>query len=45
MKSTPPIYDRRRLEMLVAQHRLQVYLTQKKAVKHSHRHTGVKAPR
>ncbi len=45
MRNTPPIYDRRRLEMLVAQHRLRVYLTQKKAAKHSRRYAGVKAPR
>ena len=45
MKTTPPIYDRRRLEMLVAQHRLHVYLTQKKAAKSSRCNAGVKAPR
>lgn len=45
MKTTPPVYDRRRLEMLVAQHRLRVYLEQKKAAKYSRRNAGVKAPR
>lgn len=45
MNTTPPIYDRRRLEALVAQHRLRVYLAQKKAVKNSRLKAGVKAPR
>lgn len=45
MTTTPPIYDRRRLEALVAQHRLRVYLAQKKAAKNSRRNAGVKAPR
>jgi len=45
MKTTPPVYDRRRLEMLVAQHRLRVYLMQKKAAKNHRRNAGVKAPR
>ena len=35
MIHTPPIYDRRRLETLVAQHRLRVYLAQKKAARKS----------
>jgi len=45
MKVTPPIYDRRRLEALVAEHRLRVYLQQKKAAKSRHHTAGVKAPR
>ena len=45
MTSTPPIYDRRRLEALVMQHRLRVYLAQKKAAKHSRRNADVKASR
>ena len=45
MKTTPPIYDRRRLEALVAQHRMRVYLEQKKTAKSARRPTGVKAPR
>ena len=45
MKTTPPIYDRRRLETLVAQHRMRVYLSQKKTAKSGRRHAGVKAPR
>lgn len=45
MKITPPVYDRRRLEALVAEHRLRVYLTQRKAAKNSRRTAGVKAPR
>ncbi len=45
MKTTPPIYDRRRLEVLVAQHRLRVHLAQKKAAKSGRCHAGVKAPR
>ena len=44
MKVTPPIYDRRRLEALVAEHRLRVYLQQKKAAVRR-RNAGVKAPR
>ena len=45
MIHTPPIYDRRRLETLVAQHRLRVYLAQKKAAHKSRTNAGVKAPR
>ena len=45
MKMTPPLYDRRRLEALVMQHRLRVYLEQKKTAKSGRCHTGVKAPR
>lgn len=45
MKHTPPIYDRRRFETLVAQHRLRVYMAQKKAAKHGRTTAGVKAPR
>jgi len=45
MKTTPPIYDRRRLEALVAQHRLRVYLAQKKMAKNGRYKAGVKAPR
>lgn len=45
MTTTPPIYDRRRLEALVAQHRLRVYLSQKKAAKTGRRNADVKASR
>lgn len=45
MQLTPPVYDRRRLEKLVAQHRLRVYLAQKKAARGGRAKAGVKAPR
>lgn len=45
MTATPPIYDRRRLEALVTQHRLRVYLAQKKAIKRGRRNADVKASR
>ena len=45
MTPTPPIYDRRRLEVLVAQHRLRVYLAQKKATKNRRHNADVKASR
>ena len=37
----PPLYDRRRLEALVMEHKVRVHLEQRKAKKHA----GVKAPR
>lgn len=45
MKTTPPIYDRRRLEALVARHRLRVHLELRKTAKSGRRNAGVKAPR
>lgn len=44
MQTTPPMYDRRRLEALVARHKLRVHLEQRKMTK-SRRNAGVKAPR
>ena len=44
MQTTPPIYDRRRLEALVARHKLRVHLEQRKMAK-GRRNAGVKAPR
>ena len=41
----PPLYDRRRLETLVMEHKLRVHLEQKKAGKTRLNHAGVKAPR
>lgn len=43
MTSTPPLYDRRRLEVLVNAHKLRVHLKQKKAKQSPN--AGVKAPR
>lgn len=40
-----PIYDRRRLEELVMEHRMRVHLQQKKTSKSSVAKSGVKAPR
>lgn len=45
MNHTPPIYDRRRLEALVARHRLRVHLEQRKTAKSRRHNAGVKAPR
>lgn len=44
-KHQPPLYDRRRLEELVMQHRLRVHLAQKKAGTARRGMPGVKAPR
>ena len=45
MHKNVPLYDRRRLEALVTEHKTRVHAMQKAAVK-KHRHTaGVKAPR
>lgn len=41
----PPLYDRRRLEALVMEHKVRVHLEQKQAAKRRHHHAGVKAPR
>lgn len=41
----PPIYDRRRLEQLVTEHKLRVHLAQKKGGKPYAEKSGVKAPR
>lgn len=43
MNTTPPLYDRRRLEALVTAHKLRVHLEQKKAKKATN--AGVKASR
>ncbi|MBQ4332635.1 MAG: hypothetical protein IJC33_02510 [Clostridia bacterium] len=40
-----PLYDRRRLEALVMEHRMRVHLEQKKAGKAPAKKAGVKAPR
>lgn len=40
-----PVYDRRRLEELVMEHRVRVHLQQKKASRASVTKSGVKAPR
>ena len=45
MEHTPPIYDRRRLEALVARHKMRVHLEQRKAAKSGRRNAGVKASR
>ena len=45
MVTPPPIYDRRRLEQLVTEHKLRVYLARKKHGKHPMDMSGVKAPR
>ena len=45
MTRTPPIYDRRRFETLVARHRLRVHLAQRKAGRKDRVNAGVKAPR
>lgn len=45
MITPPPIYDRRRLEQLVTEHKLRVYLARKKSGKHPMETSGVKAPR
>ncbi len=42
---TPPLYDRRRLEALVMEHKLRVHLEQKGAAKPRQHTAGVKAPR
>ena len=41
----PPLYDRRRLETLVMEHKVRVHLEQKKAAKHRPSYAGVKASR
>ena len=41
--STPPLYDRRRLETLVIAHKLRVHLKQRKDKQVAN--AGVKAPR
>lgn len=43
--SNVPLYDRRRLETLVMEHKVRVHLEQKKAAKHRPGIAGVKAPR
>ncbi|MBR5524782.1 MAG: hypothetical protein IKU51_05920 [Clostridia bacterium] len=40
-----PTYDRKRLEVLVMEHRLRVHRTQKKSAGSRKRDSGVKAPR
>lgn len=44
-KTALPLYDRRRLEALVMEHRMRVHLEQKKAGKTRTKKAGVKAPR
>ena len=41
----PPIYDRRRLEQMVTEHKIRVHMARKKGIKHAHNTSGVKAPR
>lgn len=45
LPSNIPLYDRRRLETLVMEHKVRVHLEQKKAAKNRLSHAGVKAPR
>lgn len=45
MKREAPLYDRRRLEALVAAHKMRVHLMRKTAGKNRRLVTGVKAPR
>lgn len=45
LKQDSPLYDRRRLEQLVMEHKMRVHLEQKKAVKGRTGLSGVKAPR
>lgn len=45
MPSRPPLYDRRRLEALVMEHKVRVHLEQKKAAKNRQKYAGVKALR
>ncbi len=45
MPPRPPLYDRRRLEALVMEHKVRVHLEQKKVAKHRQGYAGVKAPR
>lgn len=40
----PPVYDRRRLEQLVAEHKWRVHMNRRKGVKRENT-SGVKAPR
>ena len=41
----PPVYDRRRLEQLVAEHKWRVHMTHRKGAKQAPETSGVKAPR
>lgn len=45
LKQQSPLYDRRRLEALVMEHKMRVHLEQKKAEKNRQGYSGVKAPR
>ena len=45
MKQQAPMYDRRRLEAMVAAHKMRVHLMQKAAGKSRLHTAGVKAPR
>ena len=45
LKQASPLFDRRRLEELVMEHKLRVHLEQKKAAKSRPGLSGVKAPR
>lgn len=41
----PPVYDRRRLEQLVAEHKWRVHMARRKGGKPTPETSGVKAPR
>ena len=45
MTLPPPVYDRRRLEQLVTEHKIRVHMSRKKGGKHTLNTSGVKAPR
>ena len=45
MKREAPTYDRRRLEALVAAHKMRVHRMRKTAGKYRRSNAGVKAPR
>ena len=45
MNKAVPLYDRRRLEAMVMEHKMRVHRMQRSALKAQKLHSGVKAPR